>query len=415
MPESEDRQCMPESEDRQCTQANNERNELSRLQNDKPKKQQEVVVENESPKAQERIIHTSIGLQKSSVPFPHRLRKEKEEAHQQKFLENLKQLHINILFIEALVQMSKYARYLNDLLTNKSKLEEACTITMNERCSTVLLRKLPSKEKDPGSFTIPCQISNLHINNALADLGASDDEVVFDMEQSMKNPSAEDDECYSIANLDETINEETQSIQRVNTAYSDGQGNKGVKNISNEHLYSASANKIDEKKPKLKDLPSHLEYAYLHNNESFPVIISSKLSKKEKRLLLQVLEKHKGAIAWKMSDIKGISPSFYIHKILMEDNFKPVIQPQRRLNPKVQDISIAPEDQEKTSFTCPYGTFSHRRMSFGLCNAPSTFQRCMTAIIHDMVEDFMEVFMDDFSVFGNSFNSYLTNLDKMLA
>ncbi|GKB48515.1 reverse transcriptase domain-containing protein [Tanacetum coccineum] len=75
-------------------------------------------------------------------------------------------------------------------------------------------------------------------------------------------------------------------------------------------------------------------------------------------------------------------------------------------------IPIAPEDQEKTTFTCPYGTFAYRRMSFGLYNTPATFQRCMTAIFHDMVEDFMEVFMDDFSVFGDG---YLANLDRMLA
>ncbi|GJT53686.1 reverse transcriptase domain-containing protein [Tanacetum coccineum] len=77
-------------------------------------------------------------------------------------------------------------------------------------------------------------------------------------------------------------------------------------------------------------------------------------------------------------------------------------------------IPIAPEDQEKTTFTCPYGTFAYRRMSFRLCNALATFQRCMTAIFHDIVEDFMEVFMDDFSVFGNSFDQCLNNLDKML-
>ncbi|GJT08202.1 reverse transcriptase domain-containing protein [Tanacetum coccineum] len=78
-------------------------------------------------------------------------------------------------------------------------------------------------------------------------------------------------------------------------------------------------------------------------------------------------------------------------------------------------IPIAPEDQEKTTFTCPYGTFAYRRMPFGLCNAPATFQRCLTAIFHDMVEDFMEVFMDDFSVFGNSFDCCLANLDRKLA
>ncbi|GJX96104.1 DNA-directed DNA polymerase [Tanacetum coccineum] len=69
--------------------------------------------------------------------------------------------------------MPKYAKFLKSLLTNRARLEEACTITMNERCSTVLLNKLPSKEKDLGSFTIPCDIGQLHINNALADLGAS--------------------------------------------------------------------------------------------------------------------------------------------------------------------------------------------------------------------------------------------------
>ncbi|GKA87133.1 reverse transcriptase domain-containing protein [Tanacetum coccineum] len=78
-------------------------------------------------------------------------------------------------------------------------------------------------------------------------------------------------------------------------------------------------------------------------------------------------------------------------------------------------IPLAPEDQEKTTFTCPYGMFSYRRMTFGLCNAPATFQRCMTAIFHDMCKDFMEVFMDDFSVFGNSFGTCLNNLSKMLA
>ncbi|GJT09998.1 reverse transcriptase domain-containing protein [Tanacetum coccineum] len=77
-------------------------------------------------------------------------------------------------------------------------------------------------------------------------------------------------------------------------------------------------------------------------------------------------------------------------------------------------IPIDPQDQEKTTFTCPYGTFAYRRMPFGLCNAPGTFQRCMMAIFHDMIEKTMEVFMDDFSVFGNSFASCLSNLDKML-
>nr|GEV78676.1 reverse transcriptase domain-containing protein [Tanacetum cinerariifolium] len=77
-------------------------------------------------------------------------------------------------------------------------------------------------------------------------------------------------------------------------------------------------------------------------------------------------------------------------------------------------IPIDPKDQEKTTFTCPYGTFAYKRMAFQLCNAPGTFQRCMMAIFHDMIEQTMEVFMDDFSVFENSFSTCLTNLEKML-
>nr|GEW38391.1 DNA-directed DNA polymerase [Tanacetum cinerariifolium] len=241
------------------------------------------------------------------------------------------------------------------------------------------------------------------------------EEVIFDVDQSIKRRPTKDDECYGIDYLDTTVHSKTQElleydqldsflvnnleksidlsdlgscgkdddgsesktlvrhIEHVNTSYSESQETNGPDKTQNEHLYSASPNKIDKKRPDLKDLPSHVEYAYLKGDESCPVIISSKLAEKEKILLLHVLEKRKGTIAWKMSDIKGI---------------------------RFFQIPIAPEDQEKTTFTCPYRTFAYRRMSFGLCNAPATFQRCMTIIFHDMMEDFMEVFMDDFSVFG---------------
>ncbi|GJR94320.1 reverse transcriptase domain-containing protein [Tanacetum coccineum] len=271
-----------------------------------------------------------------------------------------------------------------------------------------------------------------------------------------------------------------------------------------------------ELKVELKDLPPHLEYAFLEGNNKLPVIIAKDLSVEEKAALIKVLKSHKRAIAWKLSDIKGINPEFCTHKILMEEDYKPAVQHQRRVNPKIHDvikkeveklldagliypisdspwvspvhcvpkkggftvvendeneliptrlvtgwrvcidyrklneatrkdhfplpfmdqmlerlagneyycfldgfsgyfqIPIDPHDQEKTTFTCPYGTFAYRRMPFGLCNAPGTFQRCMMAIFHDMIEKTMEVFMDDFSVFGNSFGNCLSRVDKML-
>jgi len=77
-------------------------------------------------------------------------------------------------------------------------------------------------------------------------------------------------------------------------------------------------------------------------------------------------------------------------------------------------VPVDPEDQEKTTFTCPFGTFAYRRMPFGLCNAPATFQRCMIIIFSDVVEPFLEVFMDDFSVFGSSFEECLHHLTLVL-
>ncbi|GJU76323.1 reverse transcriptase domain-containing protein [Tanacetum coccineum] len=249
----------------------------------------------------------------------------------------------------------------------------------------------------------------------------------------------------------------------------------------------------------LKDLPPHLEYAFLEGTDKLPVIIAKDLKDEDKTALLKVLRSHKHAIAWKILDIKGTDPKFCTHKILMEDNVKPTVQHQRRVNPKIHEvikkeviklleagliypISDSPwvspihcvpkkgsitvienddneliptrlimrwrvcidyrklndatrkdhfplpfmdqmlkrlagneyccfldgfsgyfqipidlKDQEKTTFTCPYGTFAYRRMPFGLCNAPGTFQRCMMDIFYDMIEETMEVFMDDFS------------------
>nr|GEZ80155.1 reverse transcriptase domain-containing protein [Tanacetum cinerariifolium] len=213
-------------------------------------------------------------------------------------------------------------------------------------------------------------------------------------------------------------------------------------------------------------------------DNKLPVIIAKDLSVEEKTVLITVLKSHKRAITWKLSDIKGIDPEFYTHKILMEEDFEPapstlctqkggftVVENEEneliltrlvmgwrvcidyhKLNEATRkdhfplpfmdkmlerlagnqyycfldgfssyfQIPINPKDQEKTTFTCPYEMFAYRRMPFGLCNAPGMFQRCMVAIFHDMIKKTMKVFMDDFSVFRNSFQSCLSYLEKML-
>nr|GFC44177.1 reverse transcriptase domain-containing protein [Tanacetum cinerariifolium] len=100
-------------------------------------------------------------------------------------------------------------------------------------------------------------------------------------------------------------------------------------------------NQSEEDEPpevELKELPSHLEYAFLGDNGKWPVIIAKYLSSNEKTALINVLKTRKKAIAWKLTDIKGIDPEFCSHKILLEEDYSPKVQSQRRVNPKIPDV-----------------------------------------------------------------------------
>nr|GEX31013.1 reverse transcriptase domain-containing protein [Tanacetum cinerariifolium] len=189
----------------------------------------------------------------------------------------------------------------------------------------------------------------------------------------------------------------------------------------------------------LKDLPPYLEYVFLEGDDKLPVIISKDLSDEEKTALITVLKSHKRAIAWKLSDVKGVNSESLVtgwcvcidyrklNEATLKDHFHLPFMDQilERLTRNEYyyfldgfsgyfQILIDPKNQEKTIFTCPYGTFAYHRIPFGLCNASGTFQRCMMAIFHDMIEKTREVFMDDFSVFRISFQTCLSHLEKML-
>ncbi|XP_057719646.1 uncharacterized protein LOC130934073 [Arachis stenosperma] len=125
----------------------------------------------------------------------------------------------------------------------------------------------------------------------------------------------EEEEIEEILGEDPTSNEEAAAVEVL------------IQRTSEEKNEEKEAPKL-----KLKSLPSTLKYAYLGNNESYPVIINSSLSKEQEEELIKVLQTHKDDIEWTLADLKGISSSIYMHKILLEDDAKPSIQPQRRLN-----------------------------------------------------------------------------------
>ena len=92
------------------------------------------------------------------VPFPQRLRKFKEDSQFRKFVQVFKQLHINIPFADALAQIPAYSKFLKEIMANKRRLENFETIPLTEETSALIQNKLPQKLKDPGSFSIPCNI-----------------------------------------------------------------------------------------------------------------------------------------------------------------------------------------------------------------------------------------------------------------
>nr|GEU64112.1 reverse transcriptase domain-containing protein [Tanacetum cinerariifolium] len=222
-------------------------------------------------------------------------------------------------------------------------------------------------------------------------------------------------------------------------------------------------------KLELKELPSHLEYAYLEGADKLPVEDYKPAVQSQRRVNLKIHEIIKkeviklldAGMIYPISDSPWVSPIYYVPKkgrsTVVENENNELIPTRlvigwrvcidyRKLNDATRkdyfpfpfmdqmlerlagnefycfldgfsvyfQIPINPPDQEKTTFTCPYGTFAYHRMPFGLCNALGTFQRCIMAIFHDMIEKTMKVFMDDFSFFGDSFSSCLSHLDTML-
>nr|GEU80656.1 reverse transcriptase domain-containing protein [Tanacetum cinerariifolium] len=213
-------------------------------------------------------------------------------------------------------------------------------------------------------------------------------------------------------------------------------------NVEEIKIVKSSIDEPPELDP--KELPSHLEYAFLVGTDKLPIIISKELKDEEKSTLLRfvspvhcvpkmggmtVIENEDNELiptrlvaGWRVCiDYRKLNDATqkdhfslpFMDKMLEHlarnefycflDGFSRYFQ-----------IPIDPQDQEKSTFTCPYGTFAYRRITFGLYNAPITFQRCMMAVFHYTIEETMEVFMDDYLVFKDSFSSCLSYLDKML-
>nr|GFA14740.1 reverse transcriptase domain-containing protein [Tanacetum cinerariifolium] len=298
-----------------------------------------------------------ISKAKANLPFPSRLQKEKlrekDDILAAKFMEIFQDLHFELSFTDALVHMLKFASMFKKLLNNKDKLIKLTKTPLNENCSAVVLKILPEKLGDPGRFLIPCDFSKFDNCLALADLGASINLMPLSIWKKLRLPTLNDTKMV-LELADRTISKPTGVAENVfvkveeadafiaiddepispefDATYYDPEGdilileallnNDPEPPPSNQKDYFPSVHKdlkvvepknnhsSDDEPPEveLKELPPHLEYAFLGENKKWPVIIAKDLSFNEKTTLVNV------------------------------QDYSPKVQSQRRVNPKIHDV-----------------------------------------------------------------------------
>nr|GEU53263.1 DNA-directed DNA polymerase [Tanacetum cinerariifolium] len=479
-------------------------------------------------------------LPKPNIPYPSRLNdqklREKATNQMEKFFQIFQDFHFDISFADALLLMPKFASTIESLLTNKDKLFELAKIPLNENCSAMLLKKLPEKLGDPDKFLIPCDFSKMDVCHDLADLGTSINLMPFSIWKNISLPKLTPTRM-TLELVDRSITRPKgvtkdvfikvgkfhfltnfvvvdfevdpcaplilgRSFLRTSRALIDDYGEEITLRVNDEAVafnlnettrYYYTYDDLSVNRINIIDVARE-EYAqeilgfssnFLGGNPTStfePILSDSSLTLTPFEGSDFILEEVNAylkdeAIAWKITDIKGIDPRFCTHKILMEEDYKPAVQSQRRVNPKIHEvikkeviklldagmiyliydspwvspihyvpkkgritivenenneliptrlvtgwrvcidyrklndatrkdhfplpfmdqmlerlagnqfycfldgfsgyfqIPINPTDQEKTTFTCPYGSFAYHRMPFGLCNATGTFQR----------------------------------------
>ncbi|GJT30462.1 reverse transcriptase domain-containing protein [Tanacetum coccineum] len=349
-------------------------------------------------------------------------------------------VRINVPLVDVLARMPNYGKFLKELISNK--IEQTSAAFLSDKSSAMIQNKVSPKLGDPGSFLIPYEGSKiLHfIEGTLLE-----EEIFSKFDEFMAMVADENFESES-----DTEEPPFEKIT-INTDYK-------IKTSLKEPPTDL----------KLKPLHDNLEYVFLEE-PSFLPDAKKPVVQKQRRLnpnMQEVVKKEivkllDIGIIYPITDSPWVSPIHCVPQkggiiVVKNENDELVLTTTitgwrvcidyRKLNESTAkdhfplpfmdqmlerlignkyfcfldgfsgyfQIYIVHVDQEKTTFTCPFRTYAYRRMPFGLCNAPATFQRCMLAIFHDMIEESVEVFMDDFSVFGDSFDKCLNNLDKML-
>nr|GEY75109.1 reverse transcriptase domain-containing protein [Tanacetum cinerariifolium]GEY75116.1 reverse transcriptase domain-containing protein [Tanacetum cinerariifolium] len=394
---------------------------------------QPPVVQNETSIPNSAPVSALKPNHKPSIPYLYRIHDQKlrDKANDQKenFFQIFQDFNFNISFVDALILMPKFGPTIKSLLTNKENLFELARTLLNEHCSVVLLKKLPKNwgtlamwnKLSLPALSLTCMTLELADRSIYHPVGVAEnvfvkvgtfhfpaDFAVIDFDADPRVPLILGRSFIKTerALIDVYEGELTLRVGKETVTF----------NLDQTLRYSANyndmtANRIDviiwfvrsiPKKFSVSSMDSGFlleevdAFLALEDDPTSSEVDHSYYDTEGDILLLEAFLNDDPSLPLLLKESRNENYCFL-------DGFSGYFQ-----------IPIDPKDQEKTTFTCPYGTFAYHRMAFGLCNAPSTFQMCMMAIFHDMIENTMEVFMDDFSVFGNSFETCLSHLDKMI-
>nr|GFA01298.1 reverse transcriptase domain-containing protein [Tanacetum cinerariifolium] len=329
------------------------------VQVDKPAKEPSVVI----PKA------------KANLPYPSKLQKEKlrekDDIFAAKFMEIFRDLHFELSFADALIHMPKFAPMFKKLLNNKDKLIELTKTPLNENCSAVVLKKLPEKLGDPGRFLIPCDFTGLDNCLALADLGASINLMPLSIWKKLRLPTLNDTKMV-LELPDRTISKPTGVAENVFVkVHRCDFWMEAAGFASGWILFQGCYTWVSP----IHCVPKKGGMTVIKNDENELVptcLVTGWRVCIDYMKLNEATRKDHFPLPFMDQMLERLAGNVYYCFL---DGFLGYFQ-----------IPIDPKDQEKTTVTCPYGTFAYKRMPFGLCNAPGTFQRCMMAIFHDMIE-----------------------------
>nr|GEV87291.1 reverse transcriptase domain-containing protein [Tanacetum cinerariifolium] len=356
-----------------------------------------------------------------SIPYPSRMQdqklRDKANDQREKFFQIFKDLYFNIIFVDALILMEKFGPSIKSLLTNKDKLCELARTLLNKHYSAVLLKKLPEKLGDPGKFLIPCDFPGKAQCLALADLGVSINLMPLSVWNKLSLPDLTPT-CMTLELADCSISCPVRVAKGVyvkvgsfhflaNFVVVDFDADPRVPLILGRSFLKTGRALIDVFKRSsgdflleevdafltIEDDPTSLEVDQSYLDPEGDILLLEAFLNDDPSLPPPNQGNYLPEVCKELKIYEAKSDKFSIDE---SPNSKIYLSTSNTYSWKVTTScqlflnSHRSERSRETTFTCPYGTFAYHSMPFGLCNAPGTFQRCMMAIFHDMIEKTME-------------------------